>query len=441
MKIKRFFPTIAILVCLFLMAALAYGGATFSRSKTFVAGDTLTATDLNAIETNILNNFTPAGMDDQSSDVTAMRVTVDPYPANSESLATSLQGELERLRYVIAQITGRTYWYQDPTLINFATGATIASATTTDVSTATGNLLHISGAATTSAVTMKSGQWQWVIADGAWPLTYHATNLNINGGVNYTCTAGDRILFHYDGTTTFATVFPQAGVAVNSLRVATSVAGTVDAITAIHVPVFTNWVDKMHGVFRATGANTITTPTFAPDGLAAKTFVKENLAALVAGDIAGAGHEVEWIYNSTANKVVLLNPKAAGSTITIAEAVLASDITTTSTSFTTTGHSLTLAVGPSGIAMISIFAVAENDGNWTDFRINRDAGTEYKTYGGSFSGSVNQPANLTGRRVFSGLSAGNHTFLVEWLVSAGTTSIKPATKPNSELLIITGETW
>ena len=53
-------------------------------------------------------------MDDYSADAAAMRVTTDPYPASSESLATSLQGELERIRYLIAQITGKTYWYQDP---------------------------------------------------------------------------------------------------------------------------------------------------------------------------------------------------------------------------------------------------------------------------------------------------------------------------------------
>lgn len=100
------------------------------------------------------------------------------------------------------------------------------------------------------------------------------------------------------------------------VNVASSVAGTVDAITAVFSPTFTAWVDKMRGTFRAGGANTSTTPTFAPDGLAAKTFVKENLAALAAGDIVGAGHEVEWIYNATADKVILLNPKggAAGFT-------------------------------------------------------------------------------------------------------------------------------
>lgn len=188
-------------------------GATFARSRTFVAGETLTATNLNGVETNILNNFTPGGMDDYSADVTTMRIVTDPYPASVESLATSLQGELERIRYVIAQITGETYWFKDPTQIS---------------------------------------------------------------------------------------------------RVAVSVAGTVDAITAVHSPTFTAWVDKMRGIFRAGGANTSTTPTFAPDGLAAKTLVKESLLALSVGNIVGAGHEVEWIYNATADKVIILNPFIVG---------------------------------------------------------------------------------------------------------------------------------
>ncbi|MBT9167517.1 MAG: hypothetical protein DDT19_00855 [Syntrophomonadaceae bacterium] len=104
------------------------------------------------------------------------------------------------------------------------------------------------------------------------------------------------------------------------VNVATSVAGTADAITAVYIPPFTAWVDRMGGTFRATGANTTTAPTFAPDGLVAKIIVKENLAALAAGDIAGAGHEVMWIYNITADRVVLLNPRAvagaAGASLT-----------------------------------------------------------------------------------------------------------------------------
>ena len=40
---------------------------------------------------------------------------------------------------------------------------------------------------------MNTGQQMWMIADGAWPLTYHATTNKINGGVSHTCEAGDLV--------------------------------------------------------------------------------------------------------------------------------------------------------------------------------------------------------------------------------------------------------
>ena len=99
--------------------AIMYGGATFSRVKTWSAGEVLTAADLNAEFNNILNNLDPDGIDDYSSDTTEMRSTTDPYPASSESQATALAGEIERLRYQILEIkktlqaSNITYWYED----------------------------------------------------------------------------------------------------------------------------------------------------------------------------------------------------------------------------------------------------------------------------------------------------------------------------------------
>jgi hypothetical protein len=87
--------------------------ALLSRVKTWIA-ETLTASDLNAEFDNILNGMTPDYVEDASANATAMQTTADPYPAAAASLATTLRGELQRLRYVIAQITGETYWYIDP---------------------------------------------------------------------------------------------------------------------------------------------------------------------------------------------------------------------------------------------------------------------------------------------------------------------------------------
>lgn len=84
--------------------------------------------------------------------------------------------------------------------------------------------------------------------------------------------------------------------------------GTVDAITATYSPAPTALVDKMLLWFRATGANTSTTPTFSPNGLTAHTIVKQGGTALVAGDIPAANAIMEVVYDATNTRWELLNP-------------------------------------------------------------------------------------------------------------------------------------
>lgn len=82
---------------------------------TTVVDDDLITADLWMDEfENVYNAMTPAGIDDYSSSDAEMQTTTDPYPGAVVSRPTSLQGELERMRYMLAQITGKTYWYQDP---------------------------------------------------------------------------------------------------------------------------------------------------------------------------------------------------------------------------------------------------------------------------------------------------------------------------------------
>ena len=88
-------------------------GSTFSRVKTWLSAQTLTAADLNAEFDNVLNNLTPAGLDDESASDVAMQAVTDPYPGSVISKPTSLTGELQRIRYMINQIIGKTYWYED----------------------------------------------------------------------------------------------------------------------------------------------------------------------------------------------------------------------------------------------------------------------------------------------------------------------------------------
>lgn len=88
-------------------------GGLYSRIKTW-GDEVLNYSDLNAEFDNVLNNFIPTMMSGYSTNVSQMQTQTSPGSVGSESLATALSGELERLRFQIAAITGNTYWYSSP---------------------------------------------------------------------------------------------------------------------------------------------------------------------------------------------------------------------------------------------------------------------------------------------------------------------------------------
>ena len=127
--------------------------------------------------------------------------------------------------------------------------------------------------------------------------------------------------------------------AVRSIGIPTAVAGgTADAITADFTPnvALTNGTTV---IVRAGSANATTTPTFAPDGLTAKTIVKGNNLALAAGDIAGAGHWLEMNFDTALDKWVLQNPATGLTGVSFA-----------SSAETQAGAVTTKAVTPKGLA-------------------------------------------------------------------------------------------
>ena len=90
------------------------------------SGTTLTASIYNTDHQNHINNHVPDQMDDYSTDDAEMRVQTDPFPSSATSRATHLAGELERLRYQLDLVIGKTYWYEDPSAslesLNLRTG-------------------------------------------------------------------------------------------------------------------------------------------------------------------------------------------------------------------------------------------------------------------------------------------------------------------------------
>lgn len=143
-------------------------------------------------------------------------------------------------------------------------------------------------------------------------------------------------------------LLPTPALLQQSAYMSAAGAGTVDAITAAFTPAIAALpaAPGTLSVFvRATGANTSTTPTFKADGTAAKTIVKGNNVALVAGDIAGAGHWLELQYDATLDKWVLQNP--------------ASGVTTKGVQRFTTNGTFTV---PAGISVIYVTASAGGGG-------------------------------------------------------------------------------
>lgn len=64
-------------------------------------------------------------------------------------------------------------------VLNENLGDPIASASTINLTTATGNFLHVTGTTTITAVTLGAGMRREVIFDGILTLTHHATNNNL----------------------------------------------------------------------------------------------------------------------------------------------------------------------------------------------------------------------------------------------------------------------
>lgn len=110
----------------------------FSKLVTVVTGQTITAAERNNEFDNIINNMTPDGLDDASASLAAMQATADP---SGGSQATTLRGEIQRLRFPFIKISGGTNWYDTPSWLSAITPAT-AGATATDLNNRIAQILN-----------------------------------------------------------------------------------------------------------------------------------------------------------------------------------------------------------------------------------------------------------------------------------------------------------
>ena len=199
------------------------------------------------------------------------------------------------------------------------TGADIASATAVDLTAATGNTVVITGTTTSTSLTMNAGQQMILLPSGAWPLTYHATTMNINGGVSYTCAAGDRIYAVKDLAGVIrVSVFKQDGTAVVTGSVA------VGSITGLATGVATflatsSSANLASAVTDETGSGSLvfaTSPTFVTPALGTPASgTATNLTGLPPAGVTGTAAILG------ANTFTALQTQAAGADIASATAV------------------------------------------------------------------------------------------------------------------------
>lgn len=126
-----------------------------------------------------------------------------------------------------------------------AKGADVASATTTVLTTTTGDFVHITGTTTITAITINSGDERTVVFDGALTLTHNATTLILPGGANITTAVGDRAIFRGDGAgnTRCISYVKASGVAVivalstavRSARTSNTILAAADGTTIIDI--------------------------------------------------------------------------------------------------------------------------------------------------------------------------------------------------------------
>lgn len=99
----------------------------FNKLVDVSPGDTILASVRNAEFDNIIDNLIPSMIEDASANVTQMRVTADPGTTGAENLPTTLQGEIQQLRFAIDAFHAGTNWYDVP-----AVPLAIGAGTTTD---------------------------------------------------------------------------------------------------------------------------------------------------------------------------------------------------------------------------------------------------------------------------------------------------------------------
>ena len=190
---------------------------------------------------------------------------------------------------------------------NEVKGADIASAATINLTTATGNLVHVTGTTTITAITIPVGADRTVIFDGVLTLT-HSAALLLPGASNILTAANDRMVVRGDTAGAIVTSYTKAaGAAFPYLHVreeqASGTAGGTSTSATYHVRTLNTTV----------GANSIIGASLASNIVTLPAGTYEVVASAPA---AAAGVHKLSLYNDSDAVDILVGSNAAGPTPT-----------------------------------------------------------------------------------------------------------------------------
>lgn len=292
---------------------------TISQYQVVISGQLITASLWNGMELNIINlGLIPSGIDDYSATDPEMQTQVDPFPAGATSRPTSLQGELERLRFQFDNVIGKTYWYEDPD-VDIATFKTRFDAHTHDGTANQGPKLGtaaINDSAITTALINDSAITAAKLADSS------VETLKLN---NLAVTTGKI-----------------AAAAVDETKLAASVAGNGlagGAGTALSVNVDASTIEISADTLRLKDAG-ITVAKLAQevlDRMSPKTIQKfstavtVNLGSDASATVQGTANQAITAISATTKGIVIVNGAriTAQSNVGITSIIASARITTT----------------------------------------------------------------------------------------------------------------
>ncbi len=168
--------------------------------------------------------------------------------------------------------------------------------------------------------------------------------------------------------------------------------GTANAILAAYTPAVTNLTDGLLLSFRATAANSTTTPTFKADGTLAHTVTDLGGGALVANAIPGALAECLVRYNLANTHWELMNPANTSTGVTTTGSPSSGNITKFSGSSTITNTDLTGDITTSGGVATTLATVNTNVGTFVSTTVN---GKGLVTAAGNLTGDVTSSGAAT----------------------------------------------